>query len=302
MVRIGVAHTIRAVSLDLVEILVTGGTGHTGSRLVRRLRADGHIVRVLTREPVKLPLEIRRQLTICRGDIRDAAEMDDAVAGVDAVVAMTHIKYASYVISAMQRTGVRRVVFTSSTRRFTRFPEETARQVIAGEQTVRDSGLDWTIIRASMIYGDNLDNNITHLVRILRLCPVHPLIGGGRMLWQPVFTWDVVDAITSALQRPVSIGRDYTVAGLEPVSYADMVRIILRGLGKRRILVPVNMKLARGLVGFYGKFTSSPRVRLDQIDRLQEDKVFDISEAQRDLGFHPIGFEEGIRRKLAREV
>lgn len=279
-------------------ILVTGGTGHTGRRFVRHLVEQGHRPRVLTRDPTKLPIELRRQVEMFRGSLDDPAEAAEAMAGVTAVVALTHIKFAPRILDAMKAAGVRRGVFMSSTRRFTRFPEETARQVTAGEEAVRASGLDWTIIRASMIYGGPEDNNLTHLVNALRRWPVHPLPGGGRMLWQPVYTWDVIAALSAALERPETIGHDYTVAGPEPVSYREMVRTILRRMGKRRLLLPVPLGGLRLAAALLARLSSRPPIRPDQIQRLEEDKTFDISDARRDLGFDPISFEEGIRRKL----
>lgn len=283
-------------------ILVTGGSGHTGQRLVTRLLEQGRQVRVLTRQPVRMHIDLRRRIQVMRGDLTNPAEAREAAAGCEAVFSLSHVGFAPHVVAAMQTEGVRRGIFMSSTRRFTRFPEETARRVIAGEDAVRASGLDWTIVRASMIYGSHHDNNLAHLVNFLARYPVHPLIGGGTMLWQPVFVWDVVQALTAALERPETIGREFTIAGPEPVSYRRMVETILRQMGRRRLLVPVPFGLARLAVRLYGSVSAHPRVRMDQIDRLQEDKVFDISEAREALGFAPVSFEEGIRRKLARQV
>jgi uncharacterized protein YbjT (DUF2867 family) len=283
-------------------ILVTGGTGHTGRRAVTALADRGERVRVLTREPAKLALKLRRRVDICRGSLDDPAVAREAFDCASAVIAMTHIGMAPRVVAAAREAGVRRAIFISSTRRFTKFPEETARRVIEGEQAVRDSGLDWTIIRPSMIYGSGHDNNFCHLQSALRHWPVHPLIGGGRMLWQPVFTWDVVQAVLAALDRSATIGKEYTVAGPEPISYEQMVRTFLRLMNRRVLLVPVPMPWAKAAVRLYGKVSKHPRVRLDQIQRLEEDKVFDITDARRDLGFAPVSFEEGIRRKLAYEV
>ncbi len=283
-------------------ILVTGGTGHTGSRLVLTLADRGEQVRVLTREPVRLPLELRRRIQICRGDLTDSGQTREAFNGCGCVIAMTHIKFAPLVIAAAREAGIRRALFTSSTRRFTNFPEETARQVIGGEQAVRESGLDWTILRPSMIYGSHHDNNLVHLHRWLQRFPIHPLVGGGRMKWQPVFTWDVVAAVVAAYDRPATIGREYTLAGPEPVTYEEMVRTFLRVMNRRCLLVPVPMFVARAAVRLLGVVSRNPRVRMDQIDRLAEDKVFDISEARRDLDFSPVSFEEGIRRKVAWKV
>lgn len=283
-------------------ILVTGATGHTGQRLTARLLEHGEPVRVLTRrDPERLPARLRGA-EIVRGDIEDAACLARAVSGCRAVVAMTHIRFSRHVLAAARASGVRRVVFMSSARRFTKYPEHTARWVIEGEAAVMESDLDWTILRPSMIYGGDEDNNLTHLVRSLRRWPVHALPDGGRMLWQPVFTWDVVSALVAALDNPATIGRDYTLAGPEPISYADMVRTILREAGLRRLLVPVPLGVVMLAARILSRVMSNPPLRPDQVQRMREDKVFDISAARRDLGFDPIPFQEGIRRKLAGEV
>jgi len=280
------------------NILVFGASGHTAKRLVRRLVEGGHTVRALMRYPDKMHVDLRKRVEVVRAGFEDREKVLAATAGVDAVYAMTHIKYAPKVVDIMKAARVERGIFMSSTRRFTKFPEETARQVIEGERIVRDSGLNYTIIRASMIYGADEDNNLTHLVNALRRWPVHPLVGGGQMKWQPVLAWDMASALVAALERPETIGKDYTVAGPEPITYREMVTTILREAGLRRVLVPIPFGIARAAVSLYGKVAANPRIKMDQIARLQEDKVFDISEARRDLGFTPVSFEEGIRMKL----
>jgi len=283
-------------------ILVTGATGHTGQRLVERLLACGERIRVLTRRaPEHLPARLQGA-EIVRGDIEDLPCLARAASGCRAIIAMTHIRFAARIIAAARDASVRRVLFMSSARRFTKYPEQTARWVIEGEQAVMESGLDWTILRPTMIYGGEEDNNLTHLIRSLRRWPVHALPDGGRMLWQPVFTWDVVAAILAALENPQTIQRDYTLAGPEPVSYAEMVRTILRAAGLRRLLVPVPLGAVMLAARLLACVMSRPPLRPDQVQRMREDKVFDITAARRDLGFDPIPFAEGIRRKLAGEV
>lgn len=283
-------------------ILVTGATGHTGRRLVTALLERGVRVRILTRDPVRFNIEVRRRVEVFRGDITDPESAQEAVYGAGAVIAVTHIKFAPAIIAAMKSAGVRRGIFMSSTRRFTRFVEETARQVMAGEQAVEESGLDWTIIRPTMIYGGPQDNNLHPLMQTLKRWPVFPLPAGGKMLWQPVFTWDVVSAMIAALERPVSIGKAYTIAGPEAITYRHMIETIIREAGLKTRLVPLPLGLARAVVGLHEKTTRYPLVRVDQIRRMEENKDFDITEAKQDLGFNPISFKEGIRRKVLKQV
>ena len=291
-----------------MNIVITGASGHTGSRLAAQLVRKGHAVAAVSRSEAKLrealPEDVKTRVAFVPGDlIADSAE---AVAGrvgfsgnPDAVVAVTHIRFAPQIVALARALGVRRIVLMSSTRRFTAFPEETARAVIAGEATVESSGLDYTVIRPSMIYGGDRDNNLTHLVAVLRKYPVHPMPAGGRMRWQPVFTWDVVAAVCAALDRPeTSIGKMYTVAGPDPMTYREMVEIILRAMGRRVWLLPIPIGVISGLCKCAGAVTGKAPLKPDQIARLQEDKVFDIREALGELGYSPTSFAEGIRRKL----
>ena len=122
------------------------------------------------------------------------------------------------------------------------------------------------------------------------------------MLLQPVFTWDVIAALIAALQRPASIGKAYTIAGPEPLTYREMIETMLREAGLKRPLIPVPLGILRVAVGLYEKMVSRPRVRVDQIRRMEEDKDFDISEAKAELGYAPVSFAEGIRRKIRKEA
>lgn len=279
-------------------LLVTGATGHTGRRLVQALADRGERVRIFTREPIRMPIDLRKRVEVYRGNLNNDDEVAEAMAGCSAVFALTHIKFADKIVAGMKRSGVRRGIFTSSTRRFTKFPEETARQVIEGEAAVEASGLDYTIIRPSMIYGGRQDNNLEVLLETLKKTPVFFLPGGGKMKWQPVFTHDVVAALISAWQKPHSIGKVYTVAGPEAITYKEMVQTLLRESGLRRLLIPLPLGVVMGAVKLYGKVSKSPRVRVDQIRRMEEDKIFDISAAREELDFRPVSFSEGIRRKV----
>ncbi len=283
-------------------VLVTGASGHTGSRLVLALLDAGYPVRILTREPDRVATDVRQRVEVVRGDLLSPETAQEAFRGCRAVIAVTHIKLAPVIISAMKSAGVRRGIFMSSTRRFTRFVEETARQVMAGEQAVEDSGLEWTIIRPTMIYGGAQDRNLEPLLSTLKKWPVFPLPAGGHMLWQPVFTWDVVAALISSLECTASIGKAYTIAGPDAISYRDMLETMIEEAGLKTRLVPVPLSAARPLVSLYEKLSRQPRVRMDQIRRMEENKDFNISSARRELGFEPISFREGIRRKVRGEV
>jgi uncharacterized protein YbjT (DUF2867 family) len=284
-----------------MRILVTGASSQTGSLAVHRLADEGHEVRWLSRTgrgAEFMPPSAEK----CIGDLEVPESLREPLRGVDAVVQVAHIRFAQNLIEVCREAGVGRVVFFSSTRRYTKFDCESARQVREGEAAIEASGLDYTILRPSMIYGSRRDNNVSRLIAYLRRHRFFPLIGGGRNLVQPVFVLDVVEALVRALDRAAAVGAAYTLAGPEPLRYREMIATIARALGRPATFVPVPNAVALLAVRCYGAVVRRPCIVPDQIRRMAEDRAFDIAPARADLGFDPTAFDEGVRRQVAGEI
>jgi nucleoside-diphosphate-sugar epimerase len=124
--------------------------------------------------------------------------------------------------------------------------------------------------------------------------PVLPVPGGGRHLQQPVHVADVAGAVLSAAERPASAGITYDIAGPEPLSFAELLRVTARTVGSRARFVPVPLSPLVAAARGHEFLASRPRIRAEQLQRLAEDKVFSIDDAARDLGYAPRPFAEGI--------
>jgi len=283
-------------------ILVTGATGHTGSYLVRRLVESGRQVRCLVRTPEHDRYLPQSGVEIVRGDFDRPETIRASLDHADVLVNVAHIRFAHALIPLCKMAGVRRALFMSSTRRYTRYPCRSATEVIEGEEAVRKSGLDYTILRPSMIYGGPRDNNMTKLVAQVKTRRIFPLFGNGKNLIQPVFVLDLVEAMIHCLEHPDTIGREYILAGPEPMSYRQCLDIIATQLNKKPLFIPVPLSLCMFAAKMYEKTTKKPRITAEQVQRFGEDKAFDIEPAKREIGFTPRSFEEGIRMKLAGEV
>jgi len=191
------------------------------------------------------------------------------------------------------------LICMSSTRRFTKFPEETARRVIEGESTIEASALNYTILRPAMIYGYARDNNLEKLANWLRKRRFMPLIRGGKNLVQPIFVDDLVDALVRALNRPSETSRKtLTVAGPEPITWKEMVDTLARALHRRMIWIPIPYSFLYLAAAIAERLPGRPLATRDQVRRLLEDKTFDTQEAVDALGdWQPRKFDEGIQAK-----
>ena len=168
------------------------------------------------------------------------------------------------------------------------------------EHLVRGSGLDWTVVRPSMIYGSELDKNMRHLLRFLYRWPVFPVFGSGENLWQPVYYEDVARGVMAALESSGAVGRAYDLPGAEPLTYLDLVRTAAAALGKKPRILRVPLEPTRRALRLAELAHLPLPVRSEQVLRLREDKAYPYEEARRELGYAPRPFSEGIALEVAR--
>ena len=168
-----------------MRLLVTGGSGFLGGYVLARggpPRAPGPwrwpaaqaAARAVTAHGA-LPLA---------GDLDDARRLDEAFAAArcDALVSLASLGFGHGpgIVAAAEEAGIPRAVFVSTTAVTTTLHPPTKQVRLAAEQQIRGSGLDWTILRPTMIYGAAGDRNLSRLLRLLSRAPVLPVPGGGQ--------------------------------------------------------------------------------------------------------------------------
>ena len=250
-------------------LLLTGATGLIGSALLRRLLGEGEQVRCLVRDPRRLGAQ-RVRVQIALGDLTDPPSFRNALRGVEEVVHLAasirdqpdgSIEELNGIatwrmVQAAERAGVERFVFFSALDASTHHRARFFRAKALAEQAVEEAGLDSIVFAPSIVYAPG-DPWLTLLER-LALLPVMPVSGRGRALYQPIWAEDVADCVIAALRasggeaEPNGTGghraRDgkqgarhtrYELAGPETLSHNDLVRTVLRSLGRSRPLVHV---------------------------------------------------------------
>ena len=269
-------------------VLVTGAAGLVGIHTCRELSKNGWQVRALIRDPARaamalgqLPVEFRV------GDVRDASTLRSSLSGCGAVVHLAAIaiekKGESYaesntaaterLISAARAESVQRLIFMSQNGADSRSPYPFLHSKGVAQNSVKTSGLGWTILRPSVIFGPE-DQFVNVLGRLIRLTPkIFPLPGGGTARFQPVAVDDVARVIRLSLEKKETVNQIYELGGAIPLTLRQMTERILTAMGTDRKLVSVPIKLLRPLVAMAQRFLPNPPVTLSLLDLLALDNT-----------------------------
>jgi len=278
-------------------LLITGITGLTGRFLYREIQdlAPDEPIKYLVRTTSDTSFLNEEQLVYA--DVSDWQHIAQVLDDVDVIIHIAHISNSENIIKACQEKGVKRVIFINTTGMFSKY-KAYAKDYIEYEKAIKSSGLIYTIIRPTMIYGNNQDVNIKKLVFLMDKLKFFPVIGKGNGLMQPIYAHDLAKVILSAyINEEVCRFKEYNVAGKEPISYINLLRSIASALGKKRYFIHIPYSLAL-LVGRIGDIIPNGLIDYEKVQRLLEDKNFDYSEATRDFRFQPLAFEDGVRHEV----
>jgi uncharacterized protein YbjT (DUF2867 family) len=281
-----------------MRLLVTGGSGFLGGYVLDEARRRGHQVVALTRSGKAADAVAEHGAEPLPGDFDDPTALPGVFSSARCSsllnIASLGFGHAPAIVAAARAAGVARAVFVSTTAVTTRLPARSKQVRLDAEWQIRESGLKWTIVRPTMTYGAPGDRNLSRLLAVLARVPVLPVPGGGRHLQQPVHVADVAGAVLSAAERPACAGTTYDIAGPEPLSFSELLRVAARAVGSRTRFVPVPLSPLVAAAHGYELLSARPRIRAEQLQRLAEDKAFSIDDAARDLGYAPRPFAEGI--------
>lgn len=304
---------------DVKMILVTGGTGFVGRAVVRELVRQGLSVRVLARQPERPSARQLVRETGCAcwaGDILDPRSLDAALKGVEAVIHLVgiiresgrqtfmrvHGEGTHHVVEACRRAGVSRLVHMSASGTRPYAPAPYHRGKWAGECAVRASGLDWTIFRPAVIYGPG--DGFCRLLALPMRPPLRwlsggmvPMVGEGTTRVQPVRVEEVAEMFVRALQHPVAIGGTYELGGV-PISFRQLLLELGAAYGVRVYPVPVPREMVYAAAWLVEVLSPWKIPTPGHVMMLEEDQQADTSPAQRDLGFAPLSFAEGLSRMI----
>jgi NADH dehydrogenase len=280
-------------------VAVFGGTGFLGRHVVRGLLPAGADIKRCARRPRRAeftPGDLGQVVPLA-ADITDEDSVARAVERADVVVNLVgvlferrrgtfhavHVEGARRVARAARAAGAKRLIHVSALGADARSPSEYARTEAAGEAAARAEFPGVTIVRPSILFGPE-DDFFNRFAVIARLAPALPLVGGGRTRFAPVYVGDVGRAIAAMVARDGTAGETFELGGPHVYTFRELMELLLREIGRRRLLVPIPFWLASVQAWFLEQPTRivswiepalAPRPMLtrDQVRLLRADSV-----------------------------
>lgn len=288
-------------------VTVFGGSGFVGTQVVRALAKRGSRIRVAVRRPGRgyrlRTLGDVGQIEVVQANIRDDASINRALDGAEACVNLVAVLYETgrQKFQALHVDGARAVALAANAAGIERFVQISAigadtastaiygRTKAAGEAAVREVIPSATILRPSVVFGPD-DAFFNRFAAMAQVSPALPLIGGGHTRFQPVYVGDVAQAVAQAVCDTSTAGGVYELGGPGIYTFRALMELLLKEIGRKRILAPLPFPMA-GLLGSAGDLMTlvglPPPITTDQVALLRSDNVV----APGALGLKDLGIE-----------
>ena len=237
-----------------MKIAITGGTGFVGRHIARLLAGEGHEVVLLARgkdrtDPVVRSLEHVRFIP---ASLNDPVALAEAFGGCEAIVhcaginrergeqtyRRVHIEGTRHVVAAAEQAGVRKIVSISFLRARPNCGSGYHESKWEAEEIVRQSGLDYTILKCGVIYGPG-DHMLNHLSHGFYTFPVFAFVGFRDKPIRPTAVEDVARIIAACVADRVLSKKTVAVMGPEELMLRQAVRRVAKVVGRRPLMFPM---------------------------------------------------------------
>ncbi len=293
-------------------ILVTGANGYVATHTIKTLLAINRTtpaIRALVRSQSQSEKMRRLGSSVepVVGDVTNPASLDVAMQGVHTVIHLAAVNRdrgavtmervnaqgTINVVDAARRAGARHIVNVVGLGADARRPYPLAHTQGVGVDYIMASGIPYTILEASVIFGAG-DEFINTLAGLARIPPIMIVPGDGKSRFQPIAVQDVAMCVVRSLNNPQTVNARLQICGSEVLTLEQIIDAVIAELGVRRIKLHMPVGLLRIAVGIMDKALPKPPVTPSLLAQLGVDNVATDNATEKVFGVQPIRLREGI--------
>jgi len=288
------------VNLEDNELLVTGASGHSANYFFKKLKEENYNKKIKCLIRKNSQIEHLKcydlNLEFIYTDFDDISSLKTSMAGVKTVLHIAHINLSEKILQAGRELGVNWFICVHTTGRYSKFKSASAGYIDVEDRLLKEYS-NLTILRPTMIYGSSRDANMWKLINFIYKYKLSPVIGSGKNLMQPVLAQDLGNAYFNVLKNQKNtFGKQYNLSGGDEISYISLLKEVALALEKKVYFIHLPIWIC--LIGVYlmNKVLGSRfPISVEQVQRMNEDKVFSFEDAYKDFGYSPMIFKDGIR-------
>lgn len=289
-------------------ILVTGGNGYVASYTIEQLKkSSNEAIRVLVRKAAHSEKLRQRGVEVVVGDVTDLASLKRACAGVDKIIHLAAVNRDKgnvtmqrvnaegtiNVVEAAKAAGVKHIVNVVGLGADAERPYPLASTQGIGVDYIINSGIPYTILEASVIFGAG-DEFLNTLAGLARIPPVMVVPGDGQSRFQPIAAQDVASCAVKALSLPTALNQRLQICGAEVLTLEQIIDAILAEMQLTRIKIKMPVPLLKIAVGLMDKTLPRPPVTPSLLAQLGVDNVASDNSTERVFGVTPIKLKGNI--------
>lgn len=310
-------------------IVVDGASGYVGSHLVASLCENGFEVRALVHKgakekDIRFLKSLNAKVFVADLD-NDSDQLNTAFSGAQAVVHLIgsiappkgetmqnlHVNQTRRLVKLCKDNQVKKVIMVTALGSSSSAASNYHATKFQAEELLRTSGLNFVILRPSLIFGRQVGERdsklVARLIQAIESKPIVPLINGGVNLIQPIFIGDLVDALIAAINRDDLINQTYELGGANVISMKQFVDMLMETLSVKKPIVNLPTPLATLLATCMEATSRVPLISRDQVRIAKNNNVCSTNDLSMKLGIEPRHIKLGLntykeKTDLARET
>ncbi len=299
-----------------MKIAITGASGFIGSALTKALAEENHDLRLLMHR--NKPATVKSDLSdspgrteLVHGDVQDTESLKTAFKGVDVVFHLVGIIAETRnltfektvtvgtqnVVEAAAACSVKKLIYLSALGTSDKAISKYHQSKWKAEEEVRNSGIEFVILRPSVIFGpgDDFLNKISSMIKKL---PFAPIIGNGEYLLQPVYIYDLIKILVACLKNSKASGKTIEVGGPRAYRYKEIIRILKSHLNKNRINIYLPVWLMSIAAAVMEKLMKPAPITTDQLKMMQAGNYCDNKEMKEIFEINLTDLEDGLKEYM----
>jgi NADH dehydrogenase len=292
---------------SFLMILITGGSGFVGSNLIPELIQNNFKVRCLVLNDIEVKKVEQYKVKTVVGNVANPKSLIHAMDGVDTIIHMVailrehgratfegvNVHGTNNMIQEARDSGVKRFIHIGILGANKDPKYRYLHSKWLGMKAVEESGLDYTILKPSVMFGPQA-GFIEALMRSIKMFPLlAPIAGSGKTLLQPIWVKDVAKCIVKAAKGE-KIGQSCEIGGPEHFTYEQVMDIVMAAAGIKRTKIHIPIALMRPVVTIMDKLSSDPPITRDELDALGLNNVTQPDAVESQFGFKPLSIVKGL--------